>query len=198
MKHHRGADTDGDAIDGAMIGFLLLTSDWRKITAFRGRATSDFSVAACRKSPMSLPAVNTPERPVRIRQRIAGLDCALSIALLIARYISCVSVFFFSGRRIVIVRVESASSTMICSVMASLKILGGGLQGLPGLPRIVLLVRDRYLLECGLVSLLVHFRMIFDNPRCGPIKFDLEISGASLRRKETGQASTAIIEGRKP
>jgi hypothetical protein len=88
----------------AMIGFSLFTSDCRKCTAFRGLATSCVAVAALRKSPMSLPAVNTPERPVRIRQRIAGLDCALSIASLIARYISCVSVFFFSGRRIVIVR----------------------------------------------------------------------------------------------
>src|SRR4051812_11819784 len=35
-----------------------------------------------------------------------------------ARYISCVSVFFFSGRRIVIVRVDSSSATMMCSVMA--------------------------------------------------------------------------------
>src|SRR5580692_284061 len=68
---------------------------------------------------MSLPAVNTPERPVRIRQRIFGLDCAESIASLIARYISCVSVFFFSGRRMVIVRVESSSATMMCSVMAA-------------------------------------------------------------------------------
>ena len=68
---------------------------------------------------MSLPAVNTPERPVMMKQRISGLDCAESIASLIARYISCVSVFFFSGRRIVIVRVASSSVTMMCSVMAA-------------------------------------------------------------------------------
>ncbi len=90
------------------------------MTAFLGLATSDLAIAACRKSPISLPAVNTPERPVRMRQRIAGLDCAVSIASLMARYISCVNVFFFSGRRIVIVRVDSSSATMMCSVMVSL------------------------------------------------------------------------------
>jgi hypothetical protein len=102
----------------ATIGLVLFTSDCRKMTEFLGRATSYFSVAACRKSPMSLPAVNTPERPVKMKQRMAGLDCADSIASLIARYISCVRVFFFSGRRIVIVRVAPSSVTMMCSVMA--------------------------------------------------------------------------------
>ena len=80
--------------------------------------TSSFVVAACKKSPISAPAVNTPERPVRMRQRMAGLVCAESIASLIARYISCVRVFFFSGRRIVMVRVAPSSVTVMCSVMA--------------------------------------------------------------------------------
>jgi hypothetical protein len=51
-----------------------------------------------------------------VRLRIIGRDRAL-----MARYISCISVFFFSGRRIVIVRVESSSATMMCSVMVSLR-----------------------------------------------------------------------------
>jgi hypothetical protein len=62
-----------------------------------------------------LPAVNTPEYPVKTKQWIAGFDCAESIASLIARYISCVNVFFFSGRRMIIVRVEFSSVTMMCS-----------------------------------------------------------------------------------
>ena len=50
-------------------------------------------------------------------QRISGLFCALSMASLIARYMSCVIAFFFSGRRSVITRVASSSDTMRCPVM---------------------------------------------------------------------------------
>ena len=52
-----------------------------------------------------------------IRQRISGLFCAVSIASLIARYMSCVIAFFFSGRRSVITRVACSSVTIKCSVM---------------------------------------------------------------------------------
>src|SRR5580704_15525434 len=169
----------------ATIGFLLFTSDCRKITALRGRATSSVAVAACRKSPISLPAENTPERPVRMRQRIAGLDCAVSIASLIARYISCVNVFFFSGRRIVIVRAKSSSLTMMCSVMVSLRnvrptvsgppphacdwlapaLLFTGLRGFGwacDAPGIVFLGGLRYPLERRLVGFFIDRRLLLD------------------------------------
>jgi hypothetical protein len=48
-----------------------------------------------------------------------GFDCAESIASRIARYISCLSVFFFSRRRIVTVRVSRSSVTITCSLMRS-------------------------------------------------------------------------------
>ena len=80
----------------AIIGFLLLTSDLQEDRpSFSACAGSCSVVAACRKSPTSSPAVNTPERPVRMRQRIAGLDCAELIASLMARNISSVSAFLF-------------------------------------------------------------------------------------------------------
>src|SRR3569833_457865 len=47
-----------------------------------------------------------------MRQRIAGLFCAVSMAWLIASYISCVSAFFFSGRRNLMMRGDSSSVTM--------------------------------------------------------------------------------------
>src|SRR6202051_4001354 len=47
-----------------------------------------------------------------IRQRIFGLFCAVSMASLIARYMSWVIAFFFSGRRSVITRVASSSVTI--------------------------------------------------------------------------------------
>ena len=47
-----------------------------------------------------------------IMQRIFGLFCAVSMASLIARYMSCVIAFFFSGRRSVITRVASSSVTI--------------------------------------------------------------------------------------
>src|SRR4030081_2160864 len=50
-------------------------------------------------------------------QRIARLVCAVSIASLMARYISCVIAFFFSGRRRLITRVASSSVTNRCPVM---------------------------------------------------------------------------------
>src|SRR5882757_4668754 len=50
-------------------------------------------------------------------QRMSGLFCAELIASLIARYISCVIAFFFSGRRSVITRVASSSVTIRCPVM---------------------------------------------------------------------------------
>ena len=50
-------------------------------------------------------------------QRISGLFCAVSIASLIARYMSWVIAFFFSGRRSVITRVASSSVTIRCPVM---------------------------------------------------------------------------------
>src|SRR3954454_1764431 len=58
-------------------------------------------------------------------QRMFGLFCALSIASLIARYMSCVIAFFFSGRRSVITRVASSSDTMRCSVMTAVPGAGG-------------------------------------------------------------------------
>ena len=60
------------------------------------------TVSACMKSSISLPAVNTPEPPVMIMQRMSGLFCAVSIARLISRYMSCVIAFFLLGRRRVI------------------------------------------------------------------------------------------------
>ena len=48
-------------------------------------------------------------------QRIAGLFCAVSIASLMARYMSCVIAFFFSGRRSLITRVASSSVTIRCA-----------------------------------------------------------------------------------
>src|SRR5580704_4810532 len=118
-----------------------------------------------------------------MRQRIAGLDCAVSIASLIARYISCVNVFFFSGRRIVIVRAKSSSLTMMCSVMVSLRnvrptvsgppphacdwlapaLLFTGLRGFGwacDAPGIVFLGGLRYPLERRLVGLFIDRRLL--------------------------------------
>ena len=53
-----------------------------------------------------------------IMQRIAGLFCAVSMASVMARYMSWVMAFFFSGRRSVITRVASSSVTMMCPVMS--------------------------------------------------------------------------------
>ena len=50
-------------------------------------------------------------------QRMSGLFCAVLIASLISRYMSCVIAFFFSGRRSVITRVASSSVTVRCPVM---------------------------------------------------------------------------------
>src|SRR5258708_29785271 len=50
-------------------------------------------------------------------QRISGLFCAVSMASLIARYMSCVMAFFFSGRRNLITRRASSSVTIRCPVM---------------------------------------------------------------------------------
>src|SRR5882757_5135586 len=74
---------------------------------------------------MSLPAVNTPEPPVTMRQRIFGLFCALSIASLISRYMSWVIAFFFSGRRSLITRAAASSVTMRCPVMKTVPGTGG-------------------------------------------------------------------------
>ena len=81
------------------------------------RGVSALAVASFRKSSTSLPAVNTPEPPVMIRQRIAGLFCAVSIASLMPRYMSSVIAFFFSGRRSLITRIEPSSATIKCPVM---------------------------------------------------------------------------------
>ena len=89
-------------------------------------AVSVFDVPSFRKSSRSLPAVKTPGPPVMRMQRIAGSFCAVSIAALIARYISRVSAFFFSGRRSVITRVASSSVTIRCPVMGVASASGEG------------------------------------------------------------------------
>jgi len=50
-------------------------------------------------------------------QRMSGLFCAVSIASLMARYMSWLMAFFFSGRRSLITRVAPSSVTIRCSVM---------------------------------------------------------------------------------
>src|SRR3979490_973085 len=101
----------------AMIGLTLCASEYRNLVAFEARGTSVLVVPSLRKSSRSLPAVNTPEPPVMIMQRIAGLFCAVSMASLMARYMACEIAFFFSGRRSVITRVASSSVTIRCPVM---------------------------------------------------------------------------------
>src|SRR5580704_6689793 len=86
----------------ATIGFWLFSSDPSRY------------IAAC---GLSLPDVNTPERPPRTRQRIAGSDCAESIASLMARHISSVRRFLVSGRDMMMVRVPSLSLTVMCSLV---------------------------------------------------------------------------------
>src|SRR6266550_6250603 len=81
----------------------------------RGLLASE--VASFKKSSTSLPAVNTPEPPVMMRQRMSGLFCAVSMASLMPRYISWVMAFFFSGRRSLITRVAPSSVTIRCPVM---------------------------------------------------------------------------------
>src|SRR5260370_20208012 len=81
------------------------------------RGVSALAGASLRKSATSLPGVNAPEPPVMIRQRIAGLFCAVSIASLMPRYMSSVIAFFFSGRRSLITRVAPSSVTIRCPVM---------------------------------------------------------------------------------
>src|SRR5882672_8781547 len=114
----------------AMIGLTLCASEYRNLAALEARDASVLEVPSLRKSSRSLPAVNTPEPPVMMMQRMSGLFCALSIASLIARYMSWVIAFFFSGRRSVITRVASSSDTMRCPVMRlSLQTGGGGAAG---------------------------------------------------------------------
>src|SRR5882762_4232764 len=114
----------------AMIGLTLCASEYRNLVAFDARGVSLFEVPSFRKSSRSLPAVNTPEPPVMMMQRISGLFCAVSIASLIARYMSCVIAFFFSGRRSVITLVASSSVTIRCPVMdLSLKQAAKGTAG---------------------------------------------------------------------
>src|SRR6266478_5833870 len=77
-----------------------------------------------------------------IMQRIAGLFCAVSIASLMARYMSCVIAFFFSGRRSVITRVASASVTIRCPAM-KLSLKPRRQRGpLASLPTISYMIRD--------------------------------------------------------
>src|SRR3954470_10761062 len=101
----------------AISGLALWASEYRNFAALEARGTSALEVPSFRKSSRSLPAVNTPEPPVMMRQRMAGLSCALLIASLIRRYMSWVIAFFFSGRRSVITRVASSSDTIRCPVM---------------------------------------------------------------------------------
>ena len=96
----------------AMIGLTLWASEYRNFVAFEARGVSALEVPSLRKSSRSLPAVKTPEPPVMIMQRIFGLFCAVSMASLIARYMSWVIAFFFSGRRSLITRVASSSVTI--------------------------------------------------------------------------------------
>jgi hypothetical protein len=89
----------------------------RNCVAAIGRASSLFAVLARAKSSRSLPAVNTPEPPEITMLRISGSDCADLIASAIDVYMFCVSAFFLSGRRIVMMRVLSSSVTITWSVM---------------------------------------------------------------------------------
>ncbi len=100
-----------------MIGLTLWASEYRNLTRSEAGGVSPVEVPCVSRSSMSLPAVNTPEPPVMIRQRILGSFCALSIASLIARNISSVIAFFFSGRRSRITRVAASSVTMTCAVI---------------------------------------------------------------------------------
>src|SRR5712672_4468706 len=110
--------------------------------ALEARGVSAFEVPSFRKSSRSLPAVNTPEPPVMIMQRIAGSFCAVSIASLMARYMSCVIAFFFSGRRSVITRVASSSVTIRCPAM-KLSLKPRRQRGpLASLPTISYMIRD--------------------------------------------------------
>src|SRR5664279_1089717 len=104
----------------AMIGLTLCASEYRNLVALLARGVSASAVPAFKKSSRSLPAVNTPEPPVMMKQRISGLCCAVSIASLMARYMSWVIAFFFSGRRIVITRVASSSVTIRWGMLRSL------------------------------------------------------------------------------
>ena len=101
----------------ATIGFVLWASEYRNLTALEARGVPVFDVPSFRKSSRSLPAVKTPGSPEMIRQRIAALSCAPSIAALMSRYMSCVIAFFFSGRLSRINRTASSSVTVTCPVM---------------------------------------------------------------------------------
>ena len=118
MEQHGGADADRDAVDGGDDRLDVVGERIEKLGRVVGaRGASVLEVPSFRKSSRSLPAVNTPEPPVMIRQRISGLFCAVSIASLMARYMSWVIAFFFSGRRSVITRVASSSVTIRWPVM---------------------------------------------------------------------------------
>jgi len=95
MEHHGGTDANGDAVDRGNDRLPVVDERLKEDDGVSRPRHVVFCRRGLQKSPMSLPAVNTPERPVRIKQRMAGLDCAESIASLMARYISCVNVFFF-------------------------------------------------------------------------------------------------------
>src|ERR1700722_17320950 len=101
----------------ATIGLVLWASECRNLIASEARGVTGLEVPSFRKSSRSLPAVNMPGSPEMIRQRIDALSCAVSIAALMSRYMSCVIAFFFSGRRKAMMRTASSSVTVTCPVI---------------------------------------------------------------------------------
>src|ERR1700730_1945332 len=102
------------------IGFLQRTSAGRKCSAERLRPP--VLCAAVRKSARSLPAENAPGTPAIRTQCTESSAFAPSSAAVIASYMASVSAFFLSGRFIRMVRMPSASVTITCSVIKSVRL----------------------------------------------------------------------------
>jgi hypothetical protein len=91
MEQHGGADADRDAVDGGDDRLDVVRQRIKEFCGVGGARRIGIGGAVLEEVFESLPAVNTPEPPVMMMQRMAGLFCALSIASLIARYMSWVT-----------------------------------------------------------------------------------------------------------
>ena len=112
VKQHGGADTDSDSIDRGDDRLGVMREGIKEFDGVGRSRRVGLGGAVLQEVFEIVAGGKYADPPVMIMQRMPGLFCAVSIASLIARYISCVIAFFFSGRRSVITRVASSSVTI--------------------------------------------------------------------------------------
>jgi len=86
VKHHSGADADGDAVDRGNNRLLVVHERLQEDNGVSRPRSVVLGRRGLLKVRNIVAAVNTPELPVKIKQRIVASDCAVLIASLIARY----------------------------------------------------------------------------------------------------------------